>query len=129
MFVPEPKYYHPDACSNLGAIWHLPFIKGKTRLNILLALTPLFYGRGPHHYDPRYIWQYKGIFVSFDPVAIDAIGLQLIQAMHLQYFGEKATLETPPKHIIAADQKYHLGVSDLKHIKLVKLGLMEDILI
>lgn len=129
MFVPEPKDYHPDACSNLGAIWHLPSVKGKTRLNILLVLTPLFHGRGPHHYDPRYIWQYKGILVSFDPVAIDTIGLKLIQTKRLQYFGEEVMLETPPKHIIAADQKYYLGISDPKYIDLIKLGWMEDILI
>jgi hypothetical protein len=129
MFVPEPKEYHGNACENLGAIWHLPAVKGKTRLNILLVLTPLFHGRGPHHYHPRYVWQYKGLLVSFDPVAIDAIGLKLIQAKRLQYFGEASMMETPANHIIAADRKYHLGASDPSHIELLKLGLTENILI
>ncbi len=129
MFVTNPSDYHTDACSPLGSIWHLPTVKGKVRLNILLALTPLFHGRGPHHYDPRYVWPYKGIFVSFDPVAIDAMGLRLIQAKRLQHFGKEIALETPPKHIVVADQRYKLGVSDPKRIQLVKLGWMEDALI
>jgi uncharacterized Fe-S center protein len=129
MFVTNPSDHHTDACSPLGSIWHLPIVKGKTRLNILLALTPLFHGRGPHHYDPRYVWQYKGFFVSFDPVAIDTMGLRLIQAKRLQYFGKEIALETPPKHIVVADKKYNLGTSDPKQIEFVKLGWMEDALI
>ncbi len=129
MFVTDPEDYHTGACSPLGSIWQLPHVKGKTRLNILLALTPLFHGRGPHHYDPRYVWQYKGLFVSFDPVAIDAMGLRLIQAKRLQFFGEEVALETPPKHILVADKKYRLGVSEPKRIQLVKLGWSEGVLI
>lgn len=128
-FVTNPSSYHADACSALGSIWHLPIVKGKTRLNILLALTPLFHGRGPHHYNPHYVWQYKGIFISYDPVAIDAMGLKLIQAKRLRYFGKEIALETPPKHIVIADEKYKLGISDPKRIELVKLGWAEDALI
>lgn len=129
IFSENPSSYHPDACSSLASVWNLPAVKGKTRLNILLALTPLFHGRGPHHWDPRYVWQYKGLFVSLDPVAIDAVGLHLIQAKRRQHFGEDIALETPPKHIAEADVKYGLGVSDLRRIELVKLGWKEDILI
>jgi hypothetical protein len=129
MFTENPASYHPDACSSLAKVWELPAVKGKTRLNILLALTPLFHGRGPHHWDPRYVWQYKGLFVSYDPVAVDAMGLRLIQAKRRQHFGEDVALETPPTHIRDAEVKYGLGVSDPRRIDLVKLGWKEDILI
>ncbi|MFQ6008922.1 MAG: twin-arginine translocation signal domain-containing protein, partial [Candidatus Zixiibacteriota bacterium] len=46
MFTPEPEKYHPDTCADLGALWNLPQVKGKTRLNILVMLTPLFHGKG-----------------------------------------------------------------------------------
>jgi hypothetical protein len=128
MFSENPASYHPNACSSLAAVWDLPTVKGKTRLNILLALTPLFHGRGPHHWDPRYVWQYKGLFVSYDPVAIDAMGLRLIQAKRRQHFGEDVALETPPTHIRDAEVRYGLGVSDPRRIDLVKLGWQEDIL-
>ena len=56
MFVENPSDYHDEYCSPLGKIWKFPFIKNKTRLNILVALTPLFYGTGPHHYNAKYVW-------------------------------------------------------------------------
>jgi len=129
MFSENPASYHPNACSSLAAVWDLPAVKGKTRLNILLALTPLFHGRGPHHWDPRYVWQYKGLFVAYDPVAVDAMGLRLIQAKRRQHFGEDVALETPPTHIRDAEVKYRLGVSDPRRIDLVTLGWKEDMLI
>ncbi|MCS7308859.1 MAG: DUF362 domain-containing protein [Armatimonadetes bacterium] len=129
MFSDNPASHHPDACSSLASVWQLPAVRGKTRLNILLAFTPLFHGRGPHHWDPRYVWQYKGLFVSLDPVAVDAMGLKLIQAKRRQHFGEDVALETPPTHIRDAEVKYGLGVSDPARIELVKLGWKEEILL
>jgi len=129
MFTDNPASLHPNACSALASVWDLPAVKGKTRLNILLAFTPLFHGRGPHHWDSRYVWQYKGLFVSYDPVAADAVGLRLIQAKRRQHFGEDVALETPPNHIVDAEVKYGLGISDPKRIDLVKLGWRDEILI
>lgn len=121
--------YHPDSCADLALAWKLPLVKGKTRLNILSVLNPQFHGRGPHHFDPRYIWNYKGLLVSTDPVAVDAVGLKLIQAKRLEHFGEEVELETTPKHVKEADVKHGLGVSDLNKIELIKLGWKDEILI
>ena len=128
-FVPDPSSYHDDGCSPLGKIWTYPIVKGKTRLNILSALTPQFYGRGAHYFDKRYVWPYKGLIVGTDPVAVDAVGAHLLQKKRIAFFGEDRTLDVPPVHIIAADKKYNLGVSDLSRIQLTKLGWMEDVLI
>jgi len=128
-FSTHPPDYHPDSCADLALLWQLPMVKGKNRLNILSVLNPLFHGRGPHHYDPRYIWRYQGLIVGFDPVAVDAIGLKLIQAKRREHFGEEPELETTPKHVRVADVKHHLGVSDLNSIRLIKLGWKQGILI
>jgi len=121
--------YHPDSCADLALLWKLPQVRGKTRLNILSVLNPQFHGRGPHHFDSRYVWQYKGLIVSTDPVAADAVGLKLIQAKRLEHFGEEVEFETTPKHVQVADVKHHLGVSDLNRIELIKLGWKDGILI
>ncbi|MCK4345578.1 MAG: twin-arginine translocation signal domain-containing protein, partial [Bacteroidales bacterium] len=47
-FTRKPWSYHPDTCADLATLWDLPMVKGKTRLNILVMLTPLFHGIGPH---------------------------------------------------------------------------------
>jgi hypothetical protein len=128
-FVPDPSSYHDEGCSPLGKIWTYPIVKGKTRLNILSALTPQFYGRGAHFFDKRYVWPYKGLIVGTDPVAVDAVGAHLLQVKRIAFFGEDKALDVPPVHIVAADKKYHLGVSDLSRIQLIKLGWMEEVLI
>ncbi len=129
MFVPNPWSYHDEGCSPLGKIWTYPIVKGKTRLNILSALTPQFYGRGAHFFDKRYVWPYKGLIVGTDPVAVDTIGAHLLQVKRVAFFGDDRALDVPPVHIVAADKKYHLGVSDLSQIQLMKLGWMEEVLI
>jgi len=128
-FVPDRPSYHGEACASLGEIWTLPLVKGKTRLNILSVLTPQFYGRGANFFDTRYVWPYKGLIVGTDPVAVDTVGAHLLQVKRIAFFGEDRALDVPPVHIIAAEKKYHLGVSDLKRIQLIKLGWMDEILI
>lgn len=128
-FAPDRSSYHPEACAALGSIWNLPIVQGKTRLNILSVLTPQFYGRGANFFDTRYVWPYKGLIVGTDPVAVDAMGAHLLQVKRFAFFGEDRALDVPPSHIMVADKKYHLGVSDLNRIQLVKLGWMAEALI
>ena len=128
-FVPDRPSYHPDGCAALGKIWTLPIVKGKTRLNVLSALTPQFYGRGANFFDRRYVWPYKGLIVGTDPVAVDTIGARLLQAKRVAFFGEDRALDVTPHHIQVADTEYHVGVSDLRRIEVVKLGWTEDSLI
>jgi hypothetical protein len=129
MFVPMPAAYHGDACADLATIWSLPLVKDKTRLNILVMLTPLFHSVGPHNFSPDYVWPYRGILVGRDPVAVDATGYRIIQAKRLKHFGEDRPLETSAHHIALADTRHHLGVSDPGRIELIKLGWPEEILI
>ncbi len=128
-FVPNRPDYHEEGCSPLGKIWTYPIVKGKTRLNILCCLTPQVYGRGANFFDKRYVWPYKGLIVGTDPVAVDAVGAHLLQMKRVAFFGEDRVLDVPPVHITVADKKYHLGVSDLSRIQLVKRGWMEEVLI
>ncbi len=132
MFVPAyqlPLYYHADACSPLASIWNKPIVRGKTRLNILSLIRTQFYNRGPHHFDRRFVSEYKGLLIGNDPVALDAVGARLLQLQRIAYFKEDKPLDNPPTHIFAADEKYKLGVSDLRRIEVVKLGWMEGALI
>jgi len=129
MFGESQPDYHPDSCAALGSLFNLPQVKGKTRLNVLCALTPQFHGRGPHHFSRRYVWNYKGLIVGQDPVAVDTIGLRLIMAKRRQELGPGQELPPVPKHIQLADTKYGLGTSDLNKIELIKLGWSEDVMI
>lgn len=129
MFVPDPFNYHGDSCADLATIWNLPPVKGKTRLNVLVMLTPQFHSLGPHNFNPKYVWSYSGLLLGLDPVAVDAIGLQIIQAKRKDFFAEDRPLSPPAKHILLADTRHHLGTADPQKIELVKLGYAQDILI
>ncbi len=129
MFAPSQQALHPNSCADLGSSFNLPQVKGKTRLNILCCLTPQFHGRGPHHFSRRYVWNYNGILMSQDPVAVDTVGLELIKTKRRQVLGKAKELPPVPKHIELADSKHGIGVGDLNRIELIKLGWQQDILI
>ena len=129
MFVPRPQEYHGDACASLGAVWRLPEVEGKVRLNVLVMLTPQFHGVGAHSFSPEYIWPYGGLIVGTDPVAVDATGARIIEARRSLHFGKQSPITPPPHHIRVAGERYGLGVSDPERIELVRLGPMDDALI
>ncbi len=129
MFVRRPDFYHGDSCADLATIWKLPLIEGKTRLNILVLLTPQFHCLGPHHYNPKYVWPYGGLLAGVDPVAVDSTGVRLFQAKRKEFFGEDRPLNPPAKHVFLADTRHHLGTADPEKIDLIKIGWKDGILI
>lgn len=128
-FVPKPSEYHNDACADLAAIWNLPNVKDRTKLNILVMLTPLYHNIGPRGFNENYLWPYKGLIVGQDVVAVDTTGYRIIQAKRLKEFGEDRPLETRAHHIALADTRHKLGTSDPNKIEVIKLGSDKDILI
>jgi hypothetical protein len=129
MFAESQPAHHPDSCASLGSLFLLPQVKGKTRLNVLCALTPQFHGRGPHNFSRRYVWNYKGLIVGEDPVAVDSVGLRLIMAKRRIELGPAQEVPPVPKHIGLADTTYGIGTADPAKIELVKLGWLDDVLI
>jgi hypothetical protein len=125
-FAPAPSKYHSPSTS-LGEIFLLPDVKGKTRLIVVDILRPYF-GPGPQ-INPLHRWNYHGIMVSNDPVAVESVCLNICQAKRNLFKGEPWPITPPPDFIAAADKTYKLGTSDPAKIKLVKLGWEKDILV
>ncbi|MDR3338961.1 MAG: DUF362 domain-containing protein [Candidatus Symbiothrix sp.] len=126
MFSPKPASYHDDSCASLAALYDLPFVKGKTKLCILVMFNPLFHHRTAQDVSEEYMWKYSGLILGFDPVAVDSVGLRIIQGKRNAFFGEDKPLNPPAKHIALADTRYHLGNADPAKIDLVKLGWDEE---
>ncbi len=125
-FSAQPSKYHALS-ANLGEIFLLPEVKGKTRLIVVDMLRPYF-GPGPQ-INPLHRWNYCGIMVATDPVAVDTVCLKICQAKRNLFKGEEWPLSPPPDSIYSADKNYKLGTSDPARIKLVKLGWEKDILL
>ncbi len=129
MFADRPPDYHEDACAKLGALWQLPAVAGKVRLNVLVMLTPQFHGVGPHSFSKEYVWPYGGLIVGTQPVPVDATGARIIEAKRKQHFGDDRPLSPSPHHIKIAGERYGLGPSDPGAIDLVRLGASDGALI
>lgn len=129
LFTRIPFMYHGDSCADLAEIWNFPEVKGKTRLNVLVMITPLFHGVGPHHFNRKYVWAYQGLLVGTDPVAVDSTGVRILLAKRREFFREDRPLSPPPKHVFLADTRHHLGTADPKKIELVRLGWKEGALV
>jgi hypothetical protein len=125
-FSPQPSKYHAPS-TNLSEIYLQPEVKGKTRLIIVDMLRPYF-GPGPQ-INPLHRWNYYGIMIGTDPVAIDSTCLKLCQIKRKLFKGEEWPITPPPDSIFAADKTFKLGTSDLTQIKVIKLGWDKDILI
>ena len=125
MFSTRPASWHDDHCADLAGLWDLPLIKGKTRLNIMVMLTPLFECRG-HIFLPQFTWPYRGMIVGLDPVAVDATALRILEAKRTEYFGRRVAMDISPKHVRVAQDKFQLGHYDPDMIDLATMGWPED---
>ena len=86
-------------------------LKDKVVLNIVDGLLAAFDG-GPT-YDPNGVWQYGGILVSQDPVALDQIIYQTIEEKRKEL--ELSSLSRISKYIRSAS-RMDLGTNDLDEV-------------
>ena len=111
--INNPNKYHDYNCDPFIAdVNDVPILRNKQRLIICDALTAQ-YEYGPS-YRRKYVWNFNGLLLATDPVALDYIGLRIIDDKRKEN-GLKPLLKTdcPPKHIAtAADSEHKLGTND-----------------
>lgn len=127
MYSGNPRNYHDENSAKLGEIFHLPMVKGKTKLMLIDALHPLC-DKGPQ-VDPRYKWAYNGLIAGTDPVAVETVCLRIIMEKRKAMRGEPWPLSPPPLCVEAADKVYGLGTSNWDNIKVENYGWEEGLLL
>lgn len=126
-FTGRASSYHGDGNVKLAESFLLPEVKGKTRLIIVDALKPYF-GPGPQ-INPLHRWDYGGILVGTDPVAVDTTCLRICQVKRDEFKGEPWPVSPPPRFLAQAETEYKLGTADPARIRVEKLGWEKDALI
>lgn len=126
-FSGHPSDYHDENNAKLGEIWNMPHVKGKTRLVLVDAMRPLC-DKGPQA-DPRYLWDYNGLIAGRDPVAVEAVCLQVIMKKRQALHGGPWPLSPPPLCVEMADRTYGLGTSRMDEIRLERLGWADNVLV
>jgi uncharacterized protein (DUF362 family) len=120
--IHNPNKYHPNGCNPyIADLNMLPEIRTRLRLTICDATTAMYEG-GPA-YKPQHSWQFNGLLVSRDPVALDYTGWQTIERKRAEN-GLKtlAADDRAPSYIAtAADKEHRLGTCDPKRIQVVEV--------
>lgn len=112
-FHPSPYFCDPATAE----VYAHPAVKDKVRLHILDALQASF-ADGPVDMKPRTIWKEERLFFGTDPVAIDRIGLDIIDKKRKEnnYMPESHKA----KHITTAGKK-GLGIYDKNNIEFLEI--------
>ena len=113
--ISHPDNFHDNSCDPfIAAINSIPVIKDKIKLHICNGIVGLYEG-GPMP-QKRHTWNDNRIILSRDPVALDTIGMNIIEGKRKEK-NLRSLFNRPnlPVHIDTA-AKYGLGVTDLNLI-------------
>jgi len=108
------------APENLAAAAARPTLRRKTKLHILDALRPAYQASQPS--EPPQTWLYRGVLVAYDPVALDAVGREILLEKHQEANEGACQLESPVTYLQPASERYRLGQSDRAKITVVTSG-------
>lgn len=116
--IHNPNKYHLNTGNPyIADVNAFPSIRKKIRLHICDAIEIQYHG-GPS-FMPQWRTNYGGLIVSKDPVALDTIGLDIIESKRKEFgFGKLSAENRAPLYIrTASDVNHQLGISDKKSIK------------
>jgi uncharacterized protein (DUF362 family) len=120
--IHNPNKYHTNAGDPYVAdVNALAPIRQKVRLTICDALIAQYEG-GPS-YKPQWSWPFNGLLVASDPVALDTVGWQIIEAKRKEkgLMSLQAAKRAPSYIATAADAQHRLGTNDARLIRRVEV--------
>ncbi len=114
------KYHSKHGNPYIADLNAFPLIKEKTRLIICDALTSSYH-KGPGY--SSYTWDYNGLLVSFDPVALDLTGAVIIEEKRRELgMPSLAEANRAPDYIATAAER-GLGTNAPDKIELIQISL------
>jgi len=114
----KPAYFHGHHASpQIAMLYAQDVVKSRVRLNVVDGFKLMADG-GPLWRQPQYVFPHEAVYVSTDPVAIDALGADLVDKARVEHhLPTLAAVGRPPAYIqTAAD--LGLGIADLNQIEL-----------
>jgi len=105
---------------NLPELNALDPLRTKTRLCIVDAIRPLFAG-GPAD-NEQYRWDFRGLIVGTDPVAVTAVGIRILEAKRKESVGKDWPM-TAARRMVAYAQEIGLGNADADRIDRIDVDM------
>jgi len=119
--IHNPNKYHENGCDPFVAdVCASPLIRDRLRLVVCDALRPQYNGGPPNR--PQWQWPYGGLLVSTDPVALDRIGVEILERKRAAAGLKPLEAEKRPVRYLASAQARGLGTADLANIEVVSIG-------
>ncbi len=116
--IHNPNKYHDTHCDPYVAdVFDCPAVKRKHRLTIIDALL-VQYHRGPS-YHPRWAKKHGALMFSFDPVAADRVGWDLVETLRAEDGLPSLEEEGRAPRYLATAEKLGLGRMDPADIEIV----------
>jgi uncharacterized protein (DUF362 family) len=116
--VHNPNKLHADNCAPY--VPHLvafPLIRDRLRLSVVDGSLAQCHG-GPAR-SPRWAWPYAGFLASTDPVALDAVGWQVLESRRKEVGLRPLAAEGREPRYIGGAARLGLGVADPARIERV----------
>jgi len=118
-----PHYFHTHHASpQIALLYAQDIIKSRVRLNITDGFKLMADG-GPLYRQPQYVFPHESVYVTTDPVAMDAMGVDMVAKARAEH--RLPTLEAMgrPAAYIQAAADLGLGIADRSQIQLRSVTL------
>ncbi len=96
-------------------------LRRKLRLHIMDALQPAYEPSASSAALPT-TWVYGGVLASYDPVAMDIVGREILLEKLRETDPQATELQPPVTYLEPACERYHLGQCDRAKIEIVTIG-------
>ena len=118
--IHNPNKYHDRNCNPYVADLNShPFIKDKLRLIVCDALKAQYHGG--RAFKPQWAWDFQGMLIGTDPVALDRVGAQIIEKKRKETnMSSLKEAGREPKYIQTA-ARLGLGVDDPSLIDVIAI--------
>jgi hypothetical protein len=118
----SPELLHTTDMKEVAALNALPYIKDRTRLIVGDALQAnLRYNNSWPYWEAD--WTGDSIFMSFDPLAHDTLGLQKLTRLLKEDGGDPTGIENMAAPALSHGAEIGIGTSDLANIKFEEINL------
>ncbi|MDY6856713.1 MAG: DUF362 domain-containing protein [Thermodesulfobacteriota bacterium] len=120
--IHNPNKYHDNNCDPyIADLNSHPYIKDKLRLIICDGIT-VEYNGGPG-YNPTWLWNYNGLLIAQDPVALDCIGMGIIEKKRKMMGMESLKQEGREARHIGSAARLGLGTDRIDRIDILNLSV------
>jgi uncharacterized protein (DUF362 family) len=119
----NPQDFHDHHASPQIAILSAQdILRSRLRLCIIDGFKLMAHG-GPLYKHPEYVVPHEAVYVSTDPVALDAVGWELVEKARAKFGLKSLTDEGRPPAYIHAAADLGVGIADLAKITLREVAI------